>query len=80
MSHHIVHGPQRSFDVNRCFQISDEPNDADSTFSEDISTTSLTSSILEYRTLHGRTFHREIGQAEAWEPNDERHAESMDLQ
>ncbi|KAG7288277.1 hypothetical protein NEMBOFW57_007808 [Staphylotrichum longicolle] len=59
--------------------ISDEPNDADSTFSEDISTTSLTSSILEYRTLHGRTFHREIGQAEAWEPNDERHAESMDL-
>jgi hypothetical protein len=64
----------------RCFQIPDEPNDADSTYSENISTTSLSSSILEYRTLHGRTFHREIGQAEAWEPNDERHAESMDLQ
>ncbi|KAL2129642.1 hypothetical protein VTI74DRAFT_7499 [Chaetomium olivicolor] len=55
-------------------------NDADSAYSDAASSTaSLTQSILEYRTLHGRTFHREIGNAEAWIPNDDRHQELMDM-
>ncbi|KAK3947672.1 S-adenosyl-L-methionine-dependent methyltransferase [Pseudoneurospora amorphoporcata] len=43
------------------------------------STASLTSTIIEYRTHHGRTYHGEIGDAEGWEPNDKRHLESMDI-
>jgi hypothetical protein len=30
------------------------------------STDSVTSSIFEYRKLHGRTYHREIGRAQYW--------------
>lgn len=30
------------------------------------STASVTSSIFEYRKLHGRTYHREIGSAQYW--------------
>ncbi|KAL2132746.1 hypothetical protein VTI74DRAFT_3429 [Chaetomium olivicolor] len=61
--------------------IEEQENDADSAYSEKVnSTASITSSILRYRTLHGRTYHSDIGRAEAWEPNDEQHAESMDLQ
>ncbi|KAJ4289301.1 hypothetical protein N0V88_007052 [Collariella sp. IMI 366227] len=56
-------------------------NDANSTYSEGInSTTSVTSSIKEHRDLHGRTYHRELGNANAWEPNDPRHVESVDMQ
>ncbi|KXX80039.1 Neurofilament medium polypeptide, partial [Madurella mycetomatis] len=55
-------------------------SDCDSAYSEAISSTaSLSSSILEYRTLHGRTYHSEIGNANAWAPNDAQHTESMDL-
>ncbi|EAA30122.1 S-adenosyl-L-methionine-dependent methyltransferase [Neurospora crassa] len=43
------------------------------------STASLSSTILQYRTHHGRTYHGDIGNAEGWEPNDERHLESMDI-
>ncbi|KAL2132740.1 hypothetical protein VTI74DRAFT_3423 [Chaetomium olivicolor] len=56
-------------------------DEADSAYSSEVgSTASMRSSIREYRMLHGRTYHREIGEAEAWEPNDEQHAESMDMQ
>ncbi len=44
------------------------------------STSSLSSSIFRYRTFLGRTYHSEIGMAEGWTPNDERHAETMDMQ
>ncbi|KAL2132739.1 hypothetical protein VTI74DRAFT_3422 [Chaetomium olivicolor] len=55
-------------------------DDADSTYSSEFgSTASIRSSIRAYRTLHGRTYHRDIGQAESWEPNDENHAEAMDM-
>ncbi|KAK4240966.1 hypothetical protein C8A03DRAFT_12786 [Achaetomium macrosporum] len=55
-------------------------DDNDSGYSDMLSSTaSLSSTILEYRTLHGRTYHGSIGNAEAWEPNDEAHAESMDI-
>ncbi|CAJ0552277.1 Ff.00g062560.m01.CDS01 [Fusarium sp. VM40] len=35
------------------------------------STDSVTSSIFEYRKLHGRTFHHEIGSAQYWDFADE---------
>ena len=41
-------------------------DDADSALGDDAadSTASLTASIMEYRTLHGRTYHRELGKAQ----------------
>ncbi|CAI4217644.1 unnamed protein product [Parascedosporium putredinis] len=56
-------------------------DDADSTVGEDFasSTASITSSILKYRTLHGRTYHSEIGNAQYWAANDERQTDSLDL-
>ncbi|KAL0466353.1 S-adenosyl-L-methionine-dependent methyltransferase [Neurospora intermedia] len=42
-------------------------------------TASLTSSIYQYRTVHGRTYHGDVGNAESWEPNDQRHVEAMEL-
>ncbi|KAK3943373.1 methyltransferase [Diplogelasinospora grovesii] len=43
------------------------------------STASLTASILEYRTYHGRTYHSDRGDAQYWGSNDARAAESMDI-
>ncbi|KAI1088651.1 S-adenosyl-L-methionine-dependent methyltransferase [Rostrohypoxylon terebratum] len=59
----------------------DETDDEDSTFGDDnaSSTASLTASILEYRTVHGRTYHSERGNAQSWNPNDALHDESMDI-
>ncbi|KAH8679298.1 S-adenosyl-L-methionine-dependent methyltransferase [Ilyonectria robusta] len=56
-------------------------DDGDSAVGDDAasSTASITSSILEYRTIHGRTYHSERGNAEYWTPNDEHHNESMDI-
>ncbi|KAL2132737.1 hypothetical protein VTI74DRAFT_3420 [Chaetomium olivicolor] len=55
-------------------------DDGDSGYSQAVSSTaSLTSSIVQYRTLLGRTYHSDIGQAEGWTPNDEQHLESMDI-
>ncbi|KAM0193046.1 hypothetical protein ACHAPA_004009 [Fusarium lateritium] len=61
----------------------DEPgdDDADSAVGDDVasSTESISSSILHYRTIHGRTYHSERGNAQYWTPNDEHHNESMDI-
>ena len=43
------------------------------------STASLSSSILNYRTLHGRRYHSEVGNAEYWGTNDEKQNISMDI-
>ncbi|KAJ3544314.1 hypothetical protein NM208_g3117 [Fusarium decemcellulare] len=43
------------------------------------STASITSSILQYRTINGRTFHSENGSAQHWASNDEKQNESMDI-
>ncbi|CCC11143.1 hypothetical protein SMACR_03857 [Sordaria macrospora] len=40
---------------------------------------SLSSTIFQYREVHGRTYHAEIGNAEAWEPNDKRHVDAMEI-
>ncbi|KAI1492951.1 S-adenosyl-L-methionine-dependent methyltransferase [Biscogniauxia mediterranea] len=59
----------------------DEADDVDSAYGDDAasSTASLSASILEYRTVHGRTFHSERGNAQSWNPNDAQHDESMDI-
>ncbi|KAF5637889.1 L-ascorbate oxidase [Fusarium sp. NRRL 52700] len=56
-------------------------DDADSTLDPDnaSSTASITSSILEYRTIHGRTYHSEQGNAQYWASNDEQQNDLMDL-
>ncbi|KAK3988020.1 TAM domain-containing protein [Cladorrhinum sp. PSN332] len=43
------------------------------------STESLTSSVVAYRTIHGRTYHSERGNAQYWGSNDERQSENQDL-
>ena len=34
---------------------------------------------MEYRTIHGRTYHSDKGSAEYWSPNDEQQNEAMDI-
>ncbi|KAI1323971.1 S-adenosyl-L-methionine-dependent methyltransferase [Xylariaceae sp. FL0255] len=55
-------------------------DDGDSALGDDAASTtaSLSASILEYRTLHGRTYHSVQGTADHWTPNDDVHLESMD--
>ncbi|KAK0631293.1 S-adenosyl-L-methionine-dependent methyltransferase [Immersiella caudata] len=57
-------------------------DDADSSYGDDAasSTASLSASILEYRTLHGRTYHSDKAtDAQYWTPNDEQMAEASDV-
>ncbi|KAJ3458811.1 hypothetical protein MRS44_012920 [Fusarium solani] len=56
-------------------------HDADSAVGEDNadSTASITSSILRYRTIRGRTFHSERGDAFYWGSNDDAQSEAMDV-
>ncbi|KAL1874364.1 hypothetical protein VTK73DRAFT_447 [Phialemonium thermophilum] len=60
---------------------SQDDEDADSAFGGDTSssTASISSSILKYRTLNGRTYHSERGNAQYWGSNDERANETMDI-
>ncbi|KPA35596.1 demethylmenaquinone methyltransferase [Fusarium langsethiae] len=66
-------------------QLAEEENDNDgdahslSEESLNSSTASVISSIFEYRKLHGRTYHREIGSAQYWAANDERQSELLDI-
>ncbi|KAL0466369.1 S-adenosyl-L-methionine-dependent methyltransferase [Neurospora intermedia] len=58
----------------------DPGNDTASTIGSLASTSaSLSSSIFEYRTIHGRTYHGQMGTAESWTPNDQRHVEAMEI-
>jgi hypothetical protein len=43
------------------------------------STASLASSILKYRTINGRTYHSERGDAEYWGTVDEAQNTAMDM-
>ncbi|KAK3338901.1 S-adenosyl-L-methionine-dependent methyltransferase [Neurospora tetraspora] len=54
----------------------EDPSDI---FSSRARTASLTESIFQYRHIHGRTYHSDIGNAESWEPNDERHIDAMEI-
>lgn len=43
-------------------------------------TTSIASSIFNYRTLHGRTYHSEsVTDNEYWGPNDQKQIEALDI-
>ncbi|KAG6066582.1 hypothetical protein E4U16_000231 [Claviceps sp. LM84 group G4] len=57
-----------------------DQDDIDSIFSENrSSTTSIASSILEYRQIHGRTYHSDKFRANYFVPNDDQQLESMEL-
>jgi ubiquinone/menaquinone biosynthesis C-methylase UbiE len=43
------------------------------------STASLSESVLEFRKIHGRTFHNFRTDTEYWGPNDEKHNDYLDL-
>ncbi|KAK5653706.1 hypothetical protein OQA88_8737 [Cercophora sp. LCS_1] len=75
---------QQTFDDNDILEVDDgdiDGGDADSALGEDVaeSTASLTSSILRYRTIHGRTYHSERGNAQYWGSNDERQSDALDI-
>lgn len=52
-------------------EIPEDDNDADSALGEPVaSTASIASSILRYRTIHGRRFHSDTGNALYWSVKD----------
>lgn len=60
----------------------DDDTDADSTLGDEIesSTASISSSILNYRNINGRTYHSHAAMDEEyWAPNDPRHLEALDI-
>ncbi|CCE28063.1 uncharacterized protein CPUR_01537 [Claviceps purpurea 20.1] len=57
-----------------------DQDDIDSVFSEDqSSTTSIASSVLEYRQIHGRTYHSDKFTTNYFIPNDDQQLESVEL-
>ncbi|KAI8665575.1 hypothetical protein NCS56_00993700 [Fusarium sp. Ph1] len=61
-------------------QDADDTADVDPALEDNTSSTaSIASSILKYRTILGRTFHSEQGDAHYWGANDERQSEAMDI-
>jgi ubiquinone/menaquinone biosynthesis C-methylase UbiE len=56
---------------------SNNSDDDDGSFAS--STESLSESVLEYRKLHGRTFHNYRSDTEYWGPNDERQNDHLDI-
>ncbi|KAK9444707.1 S-adenosylmethionine-dependent methyltransferase [Metarhizium brunneum] len=69
--------------ADRTDQIAADPSfqdDGDSALGDDIapSTSSIASTILEYRKLHGRTYHN-YKDVEYWGPNDEQQNDGLDL-
>ncbi|KAM0232010.1 hypothetical protein ACHAPO_008044 [Fusarium lateritium] len=58
-----------------------DDSDMDSALGSNLadSTYSLSSSIFDYRTLHGRTYHSDRGTAQYWASNDDQASESLDL-
>ncbi|KAK3946819.1 S-adenosyl-L-methionine-dependent methyltransferase [Pseudoneurospora amorphoporcata] len=60
----------------------DLENDLDSTLGSDVesSTASISSSILRYRTINGRTYHSDsVTDGEYWGPNDKKANEVLDI-
>ena len=64
-------------------QIAEPAYDGDSAVADDDygnSTASLSSSVLHYRTIHGRTYHSDRGNAQYWASNDDKQNDSLDIQ
>src|SRR3569833_2407238 len=63
---------RKPWPVTSLSELPSEPtfdDDHDSAYGDDIEcTASLSASFLQYRTLHGRTFHSDMGKAESWYP------------
>ncbi|KAK7408530.1 hypothetical protein QQX98_009290 [Neonectria punicea] len=57
-------------------------DDADSALGDDAvsSTASISSSILDYRTINGRTYHSDRGSNQYWGANDDLQNETLDIQ
>lgn len=72
------HGAVHARQAHR-IQDDDEGVHVDSASDAASSTASVSSSILEYRTINGRTFHSERHNTEYFTPNDERQTESLDI-
>lgn len=72
--------PLNDEEPSEAVYIKEEDTNGASTIDSYASTTaSLSSTIFEYRTVQERTYHREFGDAESWEPNDQLHFESMEI-
>ncbi|KAL5603809.1 hypothetical protein FOVSG1_006559 [Fusarium oxysporum f. sp. vasinfectum] len=69
-------GPTDQIAIDPHFHDSDD----DSALGDDraVSTASISSTILQYRKLHGRTYHN-FKTAEYWGPNDEQQNEGLDI-
>ncbi|KAJ3520910.1 hypothetical protein NM208_g13524 [Fusarium decemcellulare] len=68
-------------DAEHWARLQEENDDADSSLGTDTesSTASMTSSIVNYRTIHGRTYHSDRGNAQYWASNDTQQVEAMDI-
>ncbi|KAI2464813.1 S-adenosyl-L-methionine-dependent methyltransferase [Annulohypoxylon bovei var. microspora] len=68
-------------DEEEVYTQDDEDDDVDSALGDDASSIihSITSSILNYRTIHGRTYHSEKHNSWYFIPNDEQQLQSVDI-
>lgn len=59
----------------------DDTASIDSSLTDDVSssTASISSSILQYRVINGRTYHAERGNAQYWASNDDKASEALDV-
>ncbi|RYP93427.1 hypothetical protein DL770_000470 [Monosporascus sp. CRB-9-2] len=73
--------PQESNEASNHDDEDVEDDDADSALGHDTASTtaSLSASIMDYRTIHGRTYHSEKHGTVYWGPNDERQNEALDI-
>ncbi|XXH05384.1 hypothetical protein Hte_011810 [Hypoxylon texense] len=73
----LVPAPQAEGELEDDF----DGSDADSALGDDLasSTNSITSSIYEYRTIKGRTYHSEKHDSKYFTPNDEQQMQSQDI-
>ncbi|KAF4984492.1 hypothetical protein FZEAL_340 [Fusarium zealandicum] len=60
--------------------LSDDDNDSAIGDDAASSTASISSSILAYRTINGRTYHSDRGDHQYWGPNDDAQNETLDIQ
>ncbi|KAK1763387.1 S-adenosyl-L-methionine-dependent methyltransferase [Phialemonium atrogriseum] len=74
-----LHSAQHWAQVEQDLPLHNSDNDSAVGDDNASSTASISSSILNYRTINGRTYHSERGNAQYWTPNDDKHNESMDI-
>ncbi|KAM0428629.1 hypothetical protein ACHAPT_006992 [Fusarium lateritium] len=77
----VSSSPPRGEPIAAADHGADDYDDADSALGSDAasSTASVTASILEYRTIQGRTFHSDRHASEYFTPNDDQQLESQDI-